>query len=94
MNFGQPGVFIRLTVHLLSVRANPKAISPRVDARIAQGEDIHAIFRQTGRSGAIIRVSFSGSPPSLPRGQPAANLTPVAEGDKFYPDDLASDGWT
>ena len=65
-----------------------------IGAKITQGEDIQAAFQQAKGGSAIIRVSFSGSPPTLPKSSLALKPGPVAAGDEFYPDELPDDDWT
>ena len=65
-----------------------------IGAKIAQGEDIQAVFQQAKRGSAIVRVSFSGSPPTLPKSSSTLEPGPDAVGDEFYPDELPDDDWT
>src|ERR1700712_5590984 len=58
-----------------------------IGARIAQGEDIHAVFQQASSGVAVIRVSFSGEQPVLP----SPSASPARDGDRFYPDDIPDD---
>ena len=67
-----------------------------IGARIAQGEDLRAVFQRADRGAAVIRVSFSGRPPSLASLPPPrpARAEPVTEGDEFYPDDIPDEDWS
>ena len=41
-----------------------------IGSRMAQGEEIRAIFQEATKGGAIIRISFSGIDPVLPPARP------------------------
>lgn len=62
-----------------------------IGARIAQGEDIRAVFQFASGGVAVLRVSFSGTPPSLPEAPPAAAPQPTADDSGFYPDEIPDD---
>ena len=61
-----------------------------IGARIAQGEDIRAAFHYASRGMAVIRISFSGTNPSLPP-SPAAVVDSVGDDSGFFPDDIPDD---
>lgn len=64
-----------------------------IGARIAQGEELLAVFQQASRGAAIIRVSFSGALPSLPAALSAPQPVRVSNDDDFYPDPIPEDDW-
>ncbi|WP_241233713.1 HIRAN domain-containing protein [Altericroceibacterium xinjiangense] len=55
----------------------------RIGALIRQGRDVQAIFQETARYGAVIRVAFDGEKPRLP--PPARPVPP--ENAEFWPDE-------
>ena len=67
-----------------------------IGGKLAQGEDIRAVFQQASGGVAVIRVSFNGETPVLPASRPAAAARPNAarsgiDDDGFYPDDIPDD---
>ncbi|MGI4876799.1 MAG: HIRAN domain-containing protein [Janthinobacterium lividum] len=61
-----------------------------IGARIAQGDDIRAVFQFASSGVAVIRVSLSGAEPALPPASPAASKV-AADDSGFYPDDIPDD---
>jgi hypothetical protein len=63
-----------------------------IGSRMAQGEEIRAIFQEATRGGAIIRISFSGADPVLPPARPREpEPRPFDEDSDFYPDYIPPD---
>ncbi|WP_454884892.1 HIRAN domain-containing protein [Sphingomonas oryzagri] len=63
-----------------------------IGAKINLGEDVRAIFQASGKGGSLIRVSFSGEDPVLPKSEPAKSQTRSLEWDDgFYPDEVWPD---
>ena len=67
-----------------------------IGGKLAQGEDIRAVFQQAGGGVAVIRVSFNGETPVLPASPPAAVARSGAarssiDDDGCYPDDIPDD---
>lgn len=49
--------------------------------------EVIAVFQDRTRGGAIVRVSFDGSPPALPPPLPAEQGEPEFYPDEIYPDE-------
>jgi hypothetical protein len=65
-----------------------------IGARIRMGEEILAVFQEPVRGGALIRISFSGEPPFIPRKRtPAPEPSASEYDDTFYPDEEPPDEW-
>lgn len=63
-----------------------------IGSRMAQGEEILAVFQEATRGGAVIRISFSGEAPLLPLKRPAPKATQeFGEDSGFYPDYIPPD---
>ena len=63
-----------------------------IGSRMAQGEEIRAIFQEATKGGAIIRISFSGIDPVLPPARPREpEPCPHDDESGFYPDYIPPD---
>ena len=63
-----------------------------IGSRMAQGEEICAIFQEATKGGAIIRISFSSSDPILPPARPRKpQARSLDEESGFYPDYIPPD---
>ncbi|UAJ10080.1 HIRAN domain-containing protein [Glacieibacterium megasporae] len=63
-----------------------------IGARLAQGDDIRAVFQFASSGVAVIRVSFGGDLPELPASSPTP-AKPATDDSGFYPDDIPDDDY-
>ena len=64
-----------------------------IGSKLRLGEEIIAVFQSGAKGGALIRVSFSGLAPILPKMPPKTATTrcPAEWDDAFYPDEIWPD---
>ena len=63
-----------------------------IGSRMAQGDDIRAVFQEGNPGGAVIRVGFSGEAPVLPvKRQSEAPVQAIDDDSGFYPDYIPPD---
>jgi len=59
-----------------------------IGAMIGDGREVRAIFQQSTKAGAIIRVTLDGTDPQLP--EPSVE-SDKASGNDFHPDEIYPD---